>query len=949
MNNRNQAPPAQSAPPESRARFVIVTTLVLIVTIFIGGVIVLWTDRASQIQEWQRNAGVLSTTIAAHTEQTIKAADLVLQSIAFLVAERRPADEAESKTLLASEDVHDALRDKASGAPQVDVASLVATNGTVINFSRAYPPPFINLADRDYLHSALTDPGDGPFIGRPVQNRGNGEWSFFLARPVRNPGGRTIGVVVVGIASRFFESFYRAAELGRFSTIALLNADGSLIASKPPNPEAFAKPLDAAAMQALLSDARERRVTETGKWNVFDTSPGARLLAARLVGPFPLVSVVSVDADVVLAKWISHLSAIGMLALATSAAISSISLVLSRLFRNQARTLRELERARTLAEAAAAEKTEALHRLEASKAELTEQSKVLEITLDNINQGLLMVADDLTIPVCNRRAMELLDLPRELMQSRPTFQQVVDYQHSISDFDTEQPVPGFSPGSARVLAQPATYERRRRNGRVIEFQTIPLPGGGMVRTYTDVTERRRSEEQVRYLAHHDALTELINRTMVRNRLEDAIRHASATGARLAVLYLDLDGFKLINDTHGHAIGDRLLAQLAARLRNAVREHDTVGRMGGDEFAVIQPLDPRTILPDDPDAAVQGLAHRLLATVADPFQIDDVQCNVGLSIGAALFPIHAQTAEGMLRAADIALYRAKHTGKGHWRLFDEAMERRERNLLALEQDLKLALPENQFSLEYQPIVTAGTTDVVRYEALLRWHHPSLGLVSPAEFIPLAERSGLIVAIGLWVLETACAEAATWPPEIGLSVNLSPVQFTRDDLPDKVEDVLRRTGLAPDRLNMEVTEGVLLEETRPVVATMNRLRQHGVQISLDDFGTAHSGLTYLRRFSFDVIKIDKSFVQDAPHQREARAIVAAILAIGEAFRLTVIAEGVETEEQLRVLREMRCTQVQGFLTGRPQPPHSLAHTQAKPRAGAGGGTLLAASRSRGPHDD
>jgi len=524
-----------------------------------------------------------------------------------------------------------------------------------------------------------------------------------------------------------------------------------------------------------------------------------------------------------------------------------------------------------------------------------------------MNQGIMMVDADRTVAVCNTRVMQMLDLPAKLMDRRPSFDEVVAYQNAMDEFKDEHKPPGA--GMGILSDKPFTYERKRSNGRILEIESVPLATGGMVRTYTDITERRNSEEQIRYFAHHDDMTKLVNRVVFQERLEHAIELANRSQRSIAVLYLDLDRFKLVNDTRGHAVGDKLLIQVAARLRGAVRDIDTVARMGGDEFAIIQPL------IEQPNSSAK-LAKRVLHLLNQPFDIDGARCSVGVSVGIALYPDHAATVSDLLRNADTALYRAKAEGRGVHRVFDKSMDTHQQQLFALEQELRQALDLKQFELEYQPIVDSVSRRILCHEALLRWRHPKRGIIMPADFIGLAENSGLIIPIGLWVLESACAEATTWPEDIRIAVNLSPLQFNQESLVSELTGLLRRTGLAPDRLILEVTESLLLQGTSTVLGTMSQLRALGIRFSLDDFGTAHAGLSYLRRFPFDAIKIDKSFVQDMEGQPDARAIVAAVLGIGVALNLSVTAEGVETERQLADLQWMHCKQVQGYLTGRPQ---------------------------------
>ena len=417
-----------------------------------------------------------------------------------------------------------------------------------------------------------------------------------------------------------------------------------------------------------------------------------------------------------------------------------------------------------------------------------------------------------------------------------------------------------------------------------------------------------TEERIRFAAHHDNLTQLSNRLMFQERLHKAIALSRATGQGFALLCLDLDGFKLINDTHGHGFGDSLLVGVAHRLRDSVRDTETVARMGGDEFAIIQPLDRQPV-------EAMGLAERLLETVTRPFDLAGRQAIVGVSIGIALFPAHGDSPDELLRNADLALYRAKKGGRKTFRLFDPAIGDGAEEPHLAEKDLSEAIGRGDFTLAYQPICDARSLHITGFEALLRWRHPVLGPIRPDQFIPLAEKTGLIVPLGLWVLEAACAEAARWDHPATLSVNLSPLQFRQPDLRQQVADVLSLTGLPAARLRLEVTEGLLLDESDLVLRTMRGLQELGVRIMLDDFGTAYASMSYLRRFPFNGIKIDKSFVRSLPSDEITLAIVQSILSLAERLHLDVVAEGVETERELNVLRKLGCRLVQGYLTGRP----------------------------------
>lgn len=422
--------------------------------------------------------------------------------------------------------------------------------------------------------------------------------------------------------------------------------------------------------------------------------------------------------------------------------------------------------------------------------------------------------------------------------------------------------------------------------------------------------RKVSEDKIRFVAHHDNLTQLANRLMFHERLERMMISARADDRSFALLCLDLDDFKAVNDTSGHDAGDELLVAVAERLRENVREGDIVARMGGDEFAIIQ------LAATQPAASV-ALAQRLLATLTQPFDLAGGGAVIGASIGIAICPQHGDNPETLLRNADVALYRAKRAGRRTYRLFGSGMESDSRERTSLEQDLRAALEARHFMLHYQPICNIETLGVTGFEALLRWHHPRRGDISPDRFIPLAETTGLIVPLGLWALEAACTEAASWPAPVRLSVNLSPLQFRQPELPDQIAAVLARTGFAGRRLDLEITEGVLLDEGEVVLKTIESLRRQGIGITLDDFGTAYASLSYLRRFRFDRIKVDRSFTACLTQDDSAVAIVEAILSLADKLQLVVVAEGVETEAQLAVLRRLGCRDVQGFLTGRPMP--------------------------------
>jgi diguanylate cyclase (GGDEF)-like protein/PAS domain S-box-containing protein len=447
--------------------------------------------------------------------------------------------------------------------------------------------------------------------------------------------------------------------------------------------------------------------------------------------------------------------------------------------------------------------------------------------------------------------------------------------------------------------QVLTYGRRVNfNGR-----------DGYLVAVVDITERRKAEARIAYMAHHDGLTGLPNRELYQERLKRALEEQSEH-QRVAVLCIDLDLFKNVNDSLGHPMGDRLLRLVADRLRSLVRGNNLAARLGGDEFAVILAAD---VSPNE----ASDFAARLIKGLSAAYEIDGNEVVIGASIGIALSPGDGDTSEELMRNADLALYRAKEDGGGVHRFFEREMDRQAQKRRDMELDLRRAFANGEFELHYQPLVEIASDRISGFESLLRWRHPEKGMISPADFIPVAEDIGLIVALGEWVLREACSEAVKWPEEVKVAVNLSPVQFRSRNLVQVVISALAQSGLSPKRLELEITETVFLAETETNLATLHQLRELGVSISMDDFGTGYSSLSYLRSFPFDKIKIDRSFVKDLAKRSDCVAIVRAISGLGRSLNITTTAEGVETVDQLDWLRAEGCNEVQGFLFSAAKP--------------------------------
>ena len=437
---------------------------------------------------------------------------------------------------------------------------------------------------------------------------------------------------------------------------------------------------------------------------------------------------------------------------------------------------------------------------------------------------------------------------------------------------------------------------------------------GYLVAIVDITERRKAEARIAYMAHHDGLTNLPNRELYQERLKQALESGEGGNKRVAVLCVDLDLFKNVNDSLGHPVGDRLLKLVAERLRGQVRGNNLAARLGGDEFAVILPSD---VSPNE----ASGFAARLINVLSAPYDLDGNEVVIGASIGIALSPGDGESSEELMRNADLALYRAKEDGGGVHRFFEREMDRQAQKRRDMELDLRRALANGEFELHYQPLVHVASDSISGFESLLRWRHPDKGMISPADFIPVAEDIGLIVAIGEWVLREACAEAMKWPADIKVAINLSPVQFRSRNLLQIVISALAQSGLSPGRLELEITESVFLAETETNLAILHQLRELGVSISMDDFGTGYSSLSYLRSFPFDKIKIDRSFVKDLAKRSDSVAIVRAISGLGRSLNITTTAEGVETMDQLDWLRAEGCNEVQGFLFSAARPASEI----------------------------
>jgi diguanylate cyclase (GGDEF)-like protein len=547
-------------------------------------------------------------------------------------------------------------------------------------------------------------------------------------------------------------------------------------------------------------------------------------------------------------------------------------------------------------------------------------SAQLSAALEGMPQGLCMFDADLRLIVCNAQFARMYALPADATEPGTPLRSIL--QHRLDAGMVPSRSHTFIDNELKASARAAfgATEHQLLDGRIVSMITAPLSTGGGVTIHTDVTEKRQSERQIEFLARHDALTGLANRV----QLHENIQHRLASLGPddwFATLCLDLDNFKNVNDTLGHPVGDALLRAVSVRLQELVGDDDLISRTGGDEFSIV--------LSARPNAAVAAaeLAARVVDDLSKTFEVEDHQVVIGASVGISIAPADGISADQLLKNADMALYRAKEDGRVKFHFFEPEMDAKAQARRILELDLRRAVASAEFELHYQPVVSLSDNDLTGFEALLRWHHPTRGLVSPSEFVDLAEETGLIVQIGDWVIRQACVEASKWPANLRVAVNVSPVQFRSKNLLSTVTSALAYSGLQPARLELEITETVLMYDNEATLSLLHSIRALGVRISMDDFGTGYSSLSYLRSFPFDKIKIDQTFVRDLVAKPDSIAIIRAVTRLGQSFGMTTTAEGVETAEQLEQMRAEGCTEVQGYFFSKPVPASEIINLMHK----------------------
>jgi len=555
---------------------------------------------------------------------------------------------------------------------------------------------------------------------------------------------------------------------------------------------------------------------------------------------------------------------------------------------------------------------------EAEKQVAAAESETRRAIVESLSQGFLMFDADDRLSIRNSRFETFFPKIAETAKIGAAYADLIaaEFACSTNENATARRREGLISErlEAHRLNRPYKIEHQIGEETWLQVDEHRLADGGTVIVYTDVSEIKKREARIQHMALHDALTGLPNRTLFRDRTHQAIHEASRYGTTSAILCLDLDNFKNVNDTLGHPAGDKLLAIVATRLKDIMRESDTVARLGGDEFAIV-------MHDVDEIHAAEIIAQRIIESISEPFEIQSNQVVIGASIGISICDAQSTDPDDLIRNADLALYRSKYDGKNTYRFFEKAMDELAQARRLLENDLRTALSESHLELHFQPQINVGSRSICGFEALVRWHHPERGTVSPTEFVSLAEETGLIRQLGDWVLLNACQCAVKWSKPAKIAVNLSPAQFKRPGLIDYVAEVLKTTGLDPARLELEITETLLLHNPQEMLDMLFRLKGLGVRVAMDDFGTGFSSLGNLRSFPFDKIKIDRSFVADIGRNPEAAAIVRAVVGLGKSLGIETTAEGVETREQLAYLKIEGCSEIQGYYYSHARPDNQI----------------------------
>ena len=872
-------------------RWLILGGALLIVAIAIGTAIMVSNFRERALESSERELENTVLLLARHFDQQFEDLEFVEKDIISHIGSSKIATREDYKRRMSGLDIHEMLEAKMSALKYVGGINIFDSDGRLINSSGGWPIPAVSVSDRSFFKAFKSDRQSPELLVEAVHSRITGAWTTVLARKVIGPNGEFLGAIGRGVEATGFENFFASLALGDDAVISLFHRDGTLLARYPHIDAMIGQNFKSSQLfQNVLANADFGTVHLTSRVDGKD-----QLASARQLSAFPLVIAATTTVSAALADWRTQIRfLIGAAGLFVLVIVVILILVVRKLSQQH----------------------------QFSEQQLILEKQRLDVAINNMTQGLLLYDAAERLIVCNQRYIEMYGLSTDVVKSGYSFRDLIAYRKATGSFKGD--VEGFCSNVLRNVALGKITHNvvETTDGRSIQIVNQPLQNGGWVTTHEDITERKRSEERITHLAHYDALTDLPNRVLFHDYLEGKLARIEP-GEQLAVLYIDIDEFKNINDTLGHLIGDELLKSVALSLSRCIRATDFVARLGGDEFAIVQ-----TAVKDPAD--VIDLVTRIYGAIRAPYECLGHQVTTDASIGIALAPQHGVDLDQILKNADLAMYDAKAAGRRTWRFFAPEMDARVKARRSLEMDLRQAIADGELEVQYQPFISLRDNRITGCEALLRWRHPERGMIPPAEFIPVAEETGLIGQIGEWVLTVACAEAANWPNNIKLAVNVSPAQFRSDTFALKTMGALAASGLSASRLELEITEAVLIRDDEAALAILHQLREIGVRIALDDFGTGYSSLSYLQRFPFDKIKIDRCFITDIAEPGGSSSIVQAVVNIAAARNMTTTAEGVETQAQLDLLRTLGCTEMQGFLFSPAKPAAELKQLLRSRRA-------------------
>ncbi len=775
-------------------------------------------------------------------------------------------------------------------------------NGYVILSSLRHLSSPVYVGDREpFLFQQKSSKSDQLFISDPLIGGVSKEPSIQLTRPINSPDGRFIGTVAIALNVAELEKFFGSLNLGNGGIVSLVHSDGVVLVRGGSSPEArsfIGTKLDDSPLFAEL-----KKSAAGSYWNSAATSSQfegiKRLISYRAVPGLPLVAVAGRSEETIFHQ--ADASHEKYVVIGTVLTIAILFVVLMAAHR-QAQMLSTSD-----------ELHQSKESLEQANRVLDETKRFLHSIIENIPVS-VVVKDAATrkYVLVNRAFESMVEMPRCDLLGRTVFE-IFNAEDAKfmdrTDSEAAQTVNDTHYKEYEVEG-PKGGQRIQATRRIV----LRDEGGGpkyLIAMIDDITERKKVEHRIAYLAHHDGLTGLVNRTALLQRIEEAGGRSRRSGEAFSVLLLDLDRFKQVNDSMGHPVGDRLLCEVASRLKGLLRETDVLARLGGDEFAIIQAGDAGS------ERAAAALAGRVIACIGQPFVIDGVEITVGTSIGIAFAPEHQGASDELLKMADLALYRAKAAGRNGFCFFDPQMSAVASARQQIESDLRRAIQQNELEVHYQPIIDCKTGKISSTEALVRWRHPVKGLIYPDSFIPIAEETGLIGLIGDRVLRAACTQAAAWPTDVRVAVNLSVIQIQKPNCVAVVMLALAESGLSPERLEIEITETALIKSAAECLPALRQFKDLGITIVLDDFGTGYSSLSQLAMFPFNRIKIDKSFTQNMTKRSECAAIISATLTLAQSLDIATTAEGVETADQYRLLQLSGVTSLQGYFFQRPVP--------------------------------